>query len=122
MYRLQVKSHFSSAHQVIGYEGPCAKTHGHNWKVLLEVEAESLDEVGISCDFRKIREILEGVTSRLDHEMINDVPPFDVINPTAEHLAKYIYDSVKDLLPEMLKIDNVQVSESDKYSVVYYES
>jgi len=84
MYRLEVEDHFSSAHQLRGYKGKCENLHGHNWKVVLSVQGEVLDNLGLLIDFTEIKEILKGILGDLDHKNLNDTLPFDSTNPSSE--------------------------------------
>lgn len=123
MFEISVQTHFSAAHVLKGYAGDCARLHGHNWKVSVAVAAEHLDEVGMGIDFRTLRRYLAEIIDPLDHQHLNTIPPFDRRNPTAEHLAQYIYDQLKAKLGDRkVQIRSVQVWESEKYSVRYRES
>ena len=95
MYRTFVEMHFTAAHQLVGYPGHCGRLHGHTWKVRVEVETDRVDSMGLSIDFKELMRIVHIPTDRLDHFHINEIPPFDKENPTAENLARYIYGEVK---------------------------
>ncbi|MCX7830755.1 MAG: 6-carboxytetrahydropterin synthase, partial [Acidobacteria bacterium] len=82
MYELMVKLNFSAAHRVEDYPGNCERLHGHNWVVKIYAKKEELDNLGMVVDFRALKEKTKAVLSRLDHHFLNDVPPFDKINPT----------------------------------------
>ena len=92
MYELSVDSQFSSAHYLKGYEGECARIHGHTWKVSLAVQTESTDTLGIGLDFKYIASMLDSITAHLDHRNLNDLDLFRGCNPTAENVAKVIYE------------------------------
>jgi 6-pyruvoyltetrahydropterin/6-carboxytetrahydropterin synthase len=119
MYIISARTKFSAAHQLCGYEGPCEKLHGHNWFVRVEVKTPKLNSIGIGLDFRQLKAILEKVTDRLDHNLINDVEPFDHLNPSAENLARHFYQSIEPQLPEPVRMVSVTVWESEKYRVTY---
>ena len=95
MYRIKVETQFSSAHNLRGYRGKCEALHGHNWKVEVEVEAEVLDKTGMVMDFTLLKKRLHKVTEKLDHYYLNRHAYFKKVNPTSEHIAKYIFDSLK---------------------------
>ena len=90
-YRLKVLTEFASAHTLRDYPGACSRMHGHNWKVETEVEASALDEVGMAVDFKQMKAAAREVGERLDHRYLNELEPFDKINPTAENIAAYMY-------------------------------
>lgn len=93
-YRLTTEIEFAAAHQLHGYTGNCARLHGHNWKIVVEVTGYKLDSVGMVVDFRAIKQQARAVAKRLDHRFLNELAPFDQQNPTAEHIAAYFYQQL----------------------------
>ena len=123
MYRVSVEDHFSSAHQLRGYDGPCENLHGHNWTVRIEVEAEELDSLGMVIDFKKLKRIVDQVVKRLDHAMINEVTPFDRVNPTSENIAAEIFRLLREELAfENGRLVEVELWETRSDMVRYRES
>ncbi|RMG60387.1 MAG: 6-carboxytetrahydropterin synthase QueD [Deltaproteobacteria bacterium] len=120
-YRLRVRDSFASAHSLRGYEGNCERMHGHNWKVEVEVESCRLDDRGIAVDFRLLKDLLKEVIGKLDHRNLNDVPPFDDMNPSSENIAQFIYGEIKGKLPEGVSLSSVTVWESETASATYSE-
>ena len=119
MYRITVEDNFSSAHRLREYEGKCSSMHGHNWKVQLTVRSSELDGRGITMDFGKLKKFLASLLSRFDHTDLNQVEPFDRINPTAENIARTVFDLAAKELPEPVEVDRVVVWESEKNRVEY---
>lgn len=103
MYRLRVEGDFSSAHFLRDYEGKCKHLHGHNWLVRMTVCGEKLDHRGMLVDFKDLRKNLRETLSRLDHGCLNEIPPFDKENPTAENLAKWVFEQMSG------KVGNAEV-------------
>jgi 6-pyruvoyltetrahydropterin/6-carboxytetrahydropterin synthase len=99
-FTVKVISDFSASHILVGYPGDCARLHGHNWKVELEVKvkASDINEIGIGVDFKELKKALREVLDRVEHRHLNDIPPFNKINPTAENLSIWIYEEIKPLL------------------------
>ena len=93
-YLVTVRVEFSGAHQLHGYDGPCARMHGHNWIVEAEVAASALDGIGMAVDFRELRGALTEITARFEHRVLNEVEPFTERNPTAENVARHVYDGL----------------------------
>jgi len=120
MFELSVKGTFSAAHNIYGYDGECANIHGHNWVVEIRVGADKLDRIGMSLDFKVIKEILVKVIGSLDHTYLNENPFLEGLNPTAENLAIVISKGVDSLLPENARLIAVTVWESDNSSITYY--
>jgi 6-pyruvoyltetrahydropterin/6-carboxytetrahydropterin synthase len=113
---------FSSAHNLRDYNGKCENVHGHNWRVRLYLSCYELDSTGFVMDFKELDKILKIITDKIDHTNLNNVEPFDKINPTAENIARFIYDeAVKEiaLISEGVGVERAMVWESDR-SCAYY--
>jgi len=120
-YNLSVKSHFDAAHYLRGYPGKCANQHGHSWKYSVEIVGDKLDELGMLIDFVVVKKAMkESIENYIDHEMINNLIPFDEENPTAENLAKWIYGQITRTFPSWdIGLKSVTVWESDECAVTY---
>ncbi len=121
-YRLKVITEFASAHRLRGYQGACSQMHGHNWKVEIEAEASTLDQLGMVVDFKVLKEAARVVVSSLDHRVLNEVAPFDHTNPTAENLAAYLYRALcRQVDDQRIRVAAVTVWENDRACVRYIE-
>ncbi len=121
-YTLKVVTDFAAAHTLRGYPGDCAKLHGHNWKVEVEVVATALNEVGIGMDFKTIRQNAKAVCDHLDHTYLNELSPFDTINPTAENIAAYIYRELAERLnSDTTRVCAITIWETERACVRYTE-
>lgn len=125
-YDLRAITEFASAHVLRGYGGACERVHGHNFRVEVVVRATALDELGMGIDFYALTQMTEEITGRLDHRLLNEVPPFDEVNPTAENLAAYIYRGLAQRLTALsgadrLSVRAVTVHENDRISACYRE-
>ncbi len=119
-FLLKTHLHFAAAHRLRGYQGDCEQLHGHNYKVEIEVLATGLDEVGMGVDFRAIRAAAAEVVSVIDHRLLNEIPPFTEVNPTAENIAVYIYEQLGGTLDsERARVHAVTVWETERDSVRY---
>lgn len=122
MFELTVESSFSSAHNIREYDGACERLHGHNWRVELHVEAEKLDSRGLAIDFKLLKRELNIVVEGLDHRYLNEVEPFDAINPSAENLAKYIFDKLAAALNDgNVRVSLIRVWESEHAAASYHD-
>ena len=110
MFEVTVEETFSSGHALRGYKGKCENPHGHNYKVRVMLAGKQLDHIGLLYDFKDVKQIIAATVDRLDHQYINDIAPFDVINPSAENLAKYFFDESTRLLAERLPANGVTVT------------
>lgn len=122
MYCLRVFDYFSSAHFLNGYRGKCEALHGHNWKVEAEVEGEKLDTVGMLIDFKSLKEILRNILNRLDHCLLNDIEEFKDSNPSAELIAEFIFNQLREQIPEGIRVSKISVWESERSQAIYYEN
>jgi 6-pyruvoyltetrahydropterin/6-carboxytetrahydropterin synthase len=121
-YTLKVVTDFAAAHALRGYRGECSQLHGHNWKVEVEVIASSLDEVGMGIDFKTIKATTKEALSRLDHRHLNEIAPFDDINPTAENIAAYLFQQLsKNLEGPRTRVGAVTLWETERACVRYTE-
>lgn len=118
MYQVSVRQHFDAAHYLRGYRGKCERVHGHRFEVVVTVEAESLDEIGIAFDFAVLKKHLGEILSRFDHVCLNEVSPFEGINPSSENIATTIYQELRGRL-DGVAISKIEVWESPESCVSY---
>ncbi len=119
LWQLTVRSEFSAAHALRHYQGKCENIHGHNYSVEMTIEGTKLSEdVELLLDFTILKRILKKATDTLDHTNINEVAPFDSINPSAENISRYLYKMIENLLEDEIKnLKSEQVKEIKLYSV-----
>ena len=121
-YTLKIITDFASAHTLRGYPGACSRLHGHNWKVEVEVLATELDSVGMGVDFKEIKTAARGLAAELDHRYLNEIPPFDRVNPTAEHIAAWFYRKLGERLDRPhARVSAVTLWETERACVRYTE-
>ncbi len=123
MFQVSVEESFSAGHALRGYRGKCENLHGHNYKVRVTLEGPQLDSVGLLYDFVHLKEIIHGVIHALDHKFLNDMAPFDEINPSAENIAKYFYDEASKqmrLEANGARIASITVWETDTTAATYW--
>jgi len=122
MFEVTVDETFSSGHALRGYKGKCENVHGHNYKVRVTLEGPQLDSVGLLCDFTHLKRVIREIVGGVDHKFLNDMAPFDVINPSAENLAKYFYDETTrqmNAMPEGARVTSITIWETDTTSATY---
>ena len=121
MYDIFVKTHFSSGHHLRDYPGDCEFPHGHNWHVTVTVRATELDEIGMGIDFKVLKKKVKAVIDQLDHKNLNELPAFKHINPSSEHIARYLFDELRpELCHERYSLHSVTVFETDTSGLTYY--
>jgi 6-pyruvoyltetrahydropterin/6-carboxytetrahydropterin synthase len=123
MFEVTVEDSFAAGHYLRNYKGKCENPHGHNYKIRVTLAGQELDKAGLLLDFKDLREVMKHVIDRLDHQMINDVEPFTVINPSAENLSKYFYDETNARLQRVtggrVRVKDVTVFETDTTTARY---
>lgn len=120
-FELSITTHFSAAHSLRGYPGDCARLHGHNWHVTLYVACEELDELGLGIDYKVMKIELKAALKPWDHYNLNDVPPFDTINPSSENVARELYREMSRRLDnERLHVSRIEISETCTAKVIYW--
>jgi 6-pyruvoyltetrahydropterin/6-carboxytetrahydropterin synthase len=120
VYQISVEQHFDAAHALRGYRGKCEALHGHRFRVVARIEAPSLDDIGLAYDFTVLKSYLAEVISRFDHTNLNDIPPFDKLNPSSENIASTVYKELKSRLAgDKVSLTVVEVWESPQTGVSY---
>jgi len=115
MYQVTVQVEFAAAHRLAGYPGECANIHGHTWQVEVTVSGYRLDDQGMLIDFRELKRLVNEAVAGYDHAFLNQIPPFDQVNPTAENLARKIFEDIEDRLRSPgINVEQVTVRESPR--------
>ena len=119
-YLISVEQHFDAAHFLRGYQGKCEALHGHRFRVVVKVGAAVVNDIGLAYDFTDLKQHLADILSRFDHTCLNDVPPFDRINPSSENIATTIYGELQPKLAGApVSLASVEVWESPQSGVAY---
>jgi 6-pyruvoyltetrahydropterin/6-carboxytetrahydropterin synthase len=111
MYTITKEFHFSASHQLFGLpdDHQCARLHGHNYIVLVELQAAELNDHGFVRDYLDLAPLKRYIDDELDHRHLNDVLGDDMV--TAERMAKHFFDWCRAKWPE---ISAIKVSETPK--------
>ena len=118
MFEICVEHTFAAGHALRNYRGKCENVHGHNYRVEVAVAGPELDENGLLYDFAELKKRLRATSEYLDHQFINDLKPFDQVNPSAENIAKFFCEQLqKDL--KSARVSYVRVWETDTSSAMY---
>lgn len=123
MFELSVECQFSAAHCLRGHPGRCSRLHGHNYRAVVTVTAERLDEKSMVIDFADLKAICQEAVDPLDHTVLNELPAFGQANPTAEELARHIHQSLASKLEQAtggrVRLSRVTVYESERSCAAY---
>ena len=116
MYTISKEYHFSASHQLscLGEGHPCARLHGHNYVVEVELQSAELGPTGFVRDYRELDALKVYIDETFDHRHINDVLGDD--KATAEALAKHFYEWCRARWPE---VTAVRVHETPKTCAEY---
>jgi 6-pyruvoyltetrahydropterin/6-carboxytetrahydropterin synthase len=120
LYKVRIEEFFEAAHNLRSYKGQPEPLHGHSWKVEVELCAPKLDAEGMAMDFIDLKTALQKMTKKLDYTYINDVPPFTDLAPSAENIARWIFEGVEPaVLAAGCKLLEVRVYEGRHASATY---
>ncbi len=120
MYEITVEKHFDAAHYLRGYKGKCENMHGHCYGVKVKISVVKLNDIGLAYDFTDLKRHLDDILTRYDHTCLNEVPPFDKINPSAENIAAAIYNELKEKLSaDVVTLTAVEAWETPEQGVSY---
>ena len=125
VYEISKDFVFSAAHQIRFHPGKCERLHGHNWRVRIHARASALNRLGMVIDFADLQRVVAEVCSRFDHRNVNEVPPFDEVNTSAELIARFFYVETSRRLAELeggrVTVSKVEVWENEGSLAVYRE-
>jgi len=121
MFEVTIEETFAAGHALRNYKGKCENVHGHNYRCQVSLTGGELNDIGLLVDFVELKKALHSVIDRIDHQWLNEFPPFDKLNPSAENMARYIYEEVEAALPEApgVSIQFVRLWETDTCSATY---
>jgi 6-pyruvoyltetrahydropterin/6-carboxytetrahydropterin synthase len=120
MYEVTIIKSFSAAHLLNEIGGKCEELHGHNFKVEITVTAKELNTNGLLIDFRFLKKILGDILENIDHKHLNSLTAFAGINPSAENIARYIFEKMEEKVKTAgVNMVRVKIWESENAAVTY---
>jgi 6-pyruvoyltetrahydropterin/6-carboxytetrahydropterin synthase len=122
VYELKVVTQMAAAHQLREFSGKCENLHGHNWKIEIYVTGQELGPNGILIDFKLVKDSATKIIQDLDHTFLNDLKPFEEINPSSENIARFVFSSLsREINTDHIKVSKVTAWESDSACATYME-
>lgn len=119
-YTVTKKQDFSAAHFLREYRGMCEQLHGHNYRVQVSVGCDELDGEGLVVDFAELKAVMQAVIGRFDHQLLNEIAPFDQLNPSLENLAQHIAEEVAAQIDDdRVRVTACRLWETERNSVTY---
>ena len=120
---IRVEARFEAAHNLRQYRGAPEPLHGHSWKVEARFKCDRLDHEDIGVDYVQVEKAVRELAARFDHRYINDIPPFDRINPTSENIARWFFEELnRSEAGQRSKLLEVVVWEGPEAYVAYSSS
>lgn len=122
-YELRVEVEFPAAHHLVGYPGDCARPHGHNWVAEIFVCSKKTDSIGMAFDFRDLKNAAKELVAGWDHQDLNTLADFKDCNPSAEQIARIMYERLKPLFPKEKGswLKKVTIWENSRCAASYYD-
>ena len=121
MFRVSIERHFDAAHYLREYQGKCENLHGHRYKVVANLKADTLDDIGLAFDFTVLKKSVDEILESFDHACLNDIEPFTSINPSSENIASTICGELKNRLDKQTaEIESIEVWESPDAWITYF--
>ena len=122
MFELSVKTRFSAAHSLSGYDGACSALHGHNWDVEVFIRGRELNQLGILADFKELKGAVKEIIAQVDHIELNTLEEFKTKNPTSENIARFFFRFLSEKLDcEQYKVHKVSIYETPESCATYWE-
>ncbi len=122
MFTISVETSFWASHQLLLPEGSKEPVHHHNWLVSAGLSSDKLNSMAVVMNFQKLKAMLDDIVAEFDNTSLNEISYFRQNNPSAENVARYIYEKLRDKLPEGVKLQNVRVVEEPGCTAYFSES
>jgi 6-pyruvoyltetrahydropterin/6-carboxytetrahydropterin synthase len=112
MWEISVETIVAARHQIRGVPGEGGRVHEHHWRIRVTVRASELDHTGWVLDFHDVEAALLAVVAPYEGGFLNDVPPFDDMNPTRENVARVLAEELGRKLDDgRARVHRVDVAE-----------
>ncbi len=125
MFTISVETHFWASHQLVLPDGSKESGHNHNWSVNAELSSEKLNSMAVVMDFQKLKAMVDNIVAKLgnpDLSGLNEISYFKQNSPSAENVAKYIYEKLLIKLPKGVKLQSIRIVEEKGCSAKFSES
>ncbi len=119
MFTISVETSFWASHQLTLQDGSKEPVHHHNWLVTADVGSDKLNSMAVVMDFQELKAMVDNIAANFNNKALDETGYFQQNYPSAENVAKYIYDKLRTQLPEGVKLRNVRVVEEPGCSAKY---
>jgi len=121
LFAISVETHFQARHSLSLSDGSKEPAHSHNWSVCAELSSGRLNKLGLVMDFNRLKKALDKIVGQFDNASLEQFDYFQQNNPSAEMVAKYIYEELLTKLPENVTLKAVTVGEKEGWAAKYCE-
>ena len=122
MFEVVLTHPFVAAHRLKLYDGSLEPLHGHNWKVEVRLQGDRLDQIEVLIDFLEAKKRIGEYLKEIDYTYLNENPKFAGKNPSAEVVAYWLFQRLKDSLDHpVAKVSKVTIWETDDCAASYSE-
>ena len=111
MYSVIVKTSFRATHNLHFSNGSKETAHEHQWLITAEISRVKLDNIGLVIDFNDVKSYLKKITAKLEGKNLDEIPYFSKKNPSAENVARYVYEKLEPELESTVKLEYIMVVE-----------
>ncbi len=111
MFEISIEQTFAAGHALRNYRGKCENVHGHNYRVQRHSGRRGARRHRPARDFVEMKRVIRAIIERFDHQFLNDVPPFDKLNPSAENMARYFHEELARALDGGARLNPIRVAE-----------
>lgn len=114
LFTITVETSFSAKHQLTMDDGKKEPLHNHDWLVRTAVSAKNLNDIGLAVDFIELKDTIENITAPFNGAVLEEMDCFGTAGkqPSAENVAKYIYNKIEPLLNANIQTQYVEVMEA----------
>lgn len=118
-FELTLETDFAATHRLRMYDGQLEPLHGHTWRVEVYYEGDQLDAIGVVADFTVLQDRLREVVGKMHDRYLNELPVFLDLNPSAENVARHIFDELAMRSPAGVRLAKVRVWEAPGCAAAY---
>ena len=111
MFTISVETQFQASHRLVLADGSKESVHSHRWSVTAALSSDKLNSMGLVMDFGRLRAMLDDIVAEFDGRTLEAIGYFQKNNPSAENVARYIYEKLEPRLPKGVKLHEIKVVE-----------
>ncbi len=122
MFTISVETNFWASHQLVLLDGSKEPVHHHNWLVSADVSSDKLNSMAVVMNFQKLKAMVDNIVAEFNNTSLNEISYFRQNNPSAENVARYIYEKLRNKLPKGVKLQSIRAVEEPGCAANFSES